>query len=140
MTASIIRLTGDEAYDLIYPECIAMLSELNQETMRRSMMNSRWVWVGREDEKVLGFWGLIPPTLLSDRAYLWLMTTPHMREHVFVFVRYSQRVVQEMLAEYPLIVGHCTAGQDKSFRWLRWLGAQFGEPIGQLVPFEIKAP
>jgi hypothetical protein len=140
MTVSIIRLTGAEAYDLIYPEYLATMSELNQETMQRSMRNSSTVWIGYEGNKVLGFWGLIPPTLLSDRAYLWLSTTRHMPEHVFIFVRYSQRVIEEMLQLYPLIVGHCAVGQAKSKRWLRWLGAEFGPVDGALIPFEIKAP
>lgn len=140
MSAAIKRTTGTEAYDLIFPDHLAMLPTVNQETMRRSMANSRWVWIGSEGSKILCVWGLIPPSLLSDRAYLWLFTTEHMREHVFLFVRYSQRAVREMLQVYPVIVGHAQVGADRSIRWLRWLGAQFGDPQGQLIPFEIRAP
>lgn len=139
MTAAISRLSGTAAYDLIYPRHLATLSELNQETMQRSMHNSSRVWVGSNDDAILCFWGLIPPTLLSDRAYLWLYTTEHLRAHQFMFIRHSQRMVEEMLQDFPIIVGHCAVGQDKSIRWLRWLGAIFGEPQGQLIPFEIKA-
>lgn len=139
MKAAIQRFSGPEAYGLIYPRCLATLSELNQETMQRSMNNSSHVWVGYSATDVLAFWGLIPPTLLSDRAYLWLYTTEHMQGHQFMFIRWSQRAVEEMLHEYPLIVGHCAVGATKSIRWLRWLHAQFEEPQGQLIPFTIKA-
>ena len=139
MTASIVRLPGAEAYDLIYPEYLATLDQVQQETMQRSMTNSSRVWVGSTDTDILCFWGLIPPSLLSDRAYLWLYTTPHMQAHQFMFIRHSQRMVEEMLQEFPLIVGHCVVGADKSIRWLRWLGAVFSEPQGQLIPFEIRA-
>ena len=139
MKAAIQRLSGPEAYDLIYPRCLATLSELNQETMQRSMNNSSHVWIGYSGTDILAFWGLIPPTLLSDRAYLWLYTTEHMRGHQFMFIRWSQRAVQEMLRQYPLIVGHAQLGAAKSIRWLRWLHAEFSEPQGQLLPFVIKA-
>lgn len=140
MTAAITRVTGAEAYDLIYPEHLSMLSEINQETMRRHMHNSARVWVGYEDDKVLCFLGLIAPSLLSDRAYLWLYTTEHLHSHIFVFIRYSQRLVAEMLEHYPVIVGHTEVSNIKAIRWLRWLGATFGEPQAEGVyPFEIKA-
>jgi hypothetical protein len=139
MSAAISRLLGAEAYDLIYPLCLATLSEVQQETMQRSMANSSRVWIGSNDTDILCFWGLIPPTLLSDRAYLWLYTTEHMQAHQFVFIRHSQRMVEEMLQEFPLIVGHCAVGARKSIRWVRWLGGVFGEPQGKLLPFEIKA-
>lgn len=140
MTAAILRLGGREAYDLIYPDYLAKLSSVDQEIMQRSMVSSSLVWIGYEDNKVLCYLGLIPPTLLSDRAYLWLNVTEHMHEHVFLFVRYSQRVVAEMLESYPTICGHTEIANYKAIRWLKWLGAQFGEPVNDLaLPFEIKA-
>jgi hypothetical protein len=68
MTASIIRLDGQEAYDLLSPEHLAMLPDIEQETMHRAIMNSSRVWMGMDDAKILAVWGLIPPTLLSDTA------------------------------------------------------------------------
>lgn len=139
MTTSILRLDGAEAYDLIYGEHLSTLGVMDQETIHRTMRNSSRVWLGLDDDKVLCVYGLIPPTLLSDRAYLWLYTTKHFTSHVFVFVRHSQRVVAEMLQEFPTIVGHGHVGSAKSLRWLRWLGAEFHEPQGKFIPFEIKA-
>lgn len=139
MTAHLLRIPGGEAYDLIYASCLSMLPDSDREIMHRYMVNSSRVWIGLEDDEVLCFLGLIPPTLLSDRAYLWLQTTAAMREHVFLFVRYSQKVIVEMLQQFPLIVGHCELSATKSVRWLRWLGAEFGDPEGQAIPFSIRA-
>lgn len=139
MTATIMKLTGAEAYDLIYPEHLAILSEIDQETMKRTMTNSSHVWMGFDGMAALALWGLIPPTLLSDRAYLWLYTTKHLRGHEFVLVRHSQRAVAEMLTQFPLIVGNTMADNLQGIRWLKWLGAQFFDsPTPGVLYFEIK--
>jgi hypothetical protein len=91
-----------------------------------------------DDDLVLGIWGLIPPTLLSDVAYLWLYTTPHLQSHMFMFIRHSQRAVAEIVEHYPLIVGHCLTNNPKAIRWLKWLGAEFNEPLGDIVSFSIR--
>jgi len=140
MTAQILSVSGAEAWDLIFPEFLAMLDSIQQETMRRTLGNSSHVWVGIEDGKILATWGVIPPTLLSDRAYLWMFHTSHLQKHVFIFVRHSQRMVQEALSLYPILVGHAVIDNDRAIRWLRWLGAEFGDPIqGKILPFEIRA-
>jgi hypothetical protein len=139
MTVSVQRLTGHDAYDLIFPDHLAKLSVVDQETMHKSMCNSSRVWLGCDDGMVVCVWGLVPPTLLSDKAYLWLYTTEHLRDHVFHLVRHSQRMVEEMLKEFPTLVGHCALASPKSIRWLKWLGAQFGDTHGQFISFTIRA-
>ncbi len=139
MTAIILRVGCAEAYDLLYPDHLAMLPVLEQESMHRAIMNSTRLWLGQDEGRVLAVWGLIPPTLMSDTAYLWLYTTKHLHQHSLILVRHSQRLVQSMLDDYPTIVGHGQVGARRSLRWLRWLGAEFGEPQGQFLPFTIKA-
>jgi hypothetical protein len=108
--------------------------------MERAMSNSSRVWIGADDDKIIAVWGLIPPTLMSDVAYLWLFTTEHLNAHTFTFARHSRRAIAMALDEFPIIVGHCKVGASHSIRWLRWLGAEFGEPIhGKAIPFTIKA-
>jgi hypothetical protein len=99
---------------------------------------SRQLWVGLIEGNVVCVWGLIPPTLLSSRAYLWLYTTDNLDGNEFLFVRHSQRAIEEMLKEYSVIYGHTEPGLPRTHRWLRWLGAQFGEQQNGLIPFEIR--
>lgn len=94
-------------------------------------------WVGCVDEEVACVWGLVPPTLLSTQAYLWLITTDLVTEHPFLFVRHSQMVVKNILKEYPVITGHAGVGEDRSIRWLRWLGARMFDPDKGRIPFVI---
>ena len=140
MTALIQQSSGAELYELISSNPTDTLTEEGLEIMYKTLQASATVWLGSADGKVLGFWGLVPPTLISNRAYLWLYTTKHLEEHVFMFVRHSQKVVEQVLQEYPEVVGHCVIGNDKAMRWLRWLGAEFGEPVdNRLLPFTIRA-
>lgn len=136
--AAIIRVNGDEAVDLISTEYLPMLAVMDQETIHRSIRNSTRIWAGLVGPDLVAMWGLIPPTLMSDTAYLWLITTAHLRQHQFVFIRHSQRAVEAMLAEYPEIVGHTLIENRRAQQWLRWLGAKFGDPINNTVyPFTI---
>ncbi len=95
-------------------------------------------WVGFIDSKPMAAWGLIPPSLMSDKAYLWLLTTDQVKGHEFLFVRHSQIFLESMLRRYPTIYGHCDVRQEKSIRWLRWLGARFDEPKGLRIEFSIR--
>jgi len=129
------KLSPSEAAKML--EGIAF-SEVEQKTMDFCLLMSTTIWGGYIEDKLICIWGVIPPTLMSYQAYLWLYTTDHLKEHQFIFVRHSQLVIEQVLKEYPSIVGHVVIGADKSIRWLKWLGAKFSEPQGKLIPFRIK--
>lgn len=95
------------------------------------------LWVGYINDRPVCSWGLVPPTLLSDKAYLWLYATPAVDDHKFMFVRHSQLVMEEMRTHYPSIYGVCEADNRRAIRWLKWLGAKFGPPFGAHIPFLI---
>lgn len=139
MTPIIRRTDANEAWDLIFPVYLSMLSVVEQETMRRSMQNSSHLWIAEAEGRVYALLGTIPPTLLSDTAYLWLYTTPDFASRARHFARISRRMIAEALGIYPSLWGHCIASAPRSIRWLRWLGADFHPPQGRAIPFELKA-
>ena len=95
------------------------------------------VFIGFIDGEFICCWGLIPPSFLSTQAYLW-MWAPEPIKHQFVFVRRSQLQIEKMLERYDSIVGHCKCNAYSAQRWLRWLGAEFGEVEGSVKPFVIR--
>lgn len=135
----IYSTNGPKLLDLIYAEHLAMLPDSAKDAMVRSLKNSPNAWVAYHDETLLGFCGLIPPTLLSETAYLWLYATAEFSKHRFLCARYSRHLIEDVLNHYPVVVGHCV-DRSPACKWLRWLGATFREPQGELIPFEIKAP
>ena len=114
------------------------LSEFERSTFDRCLFTSSNVWKGYVGDKLACVWGVIPPSLMSDRAYLWLWTSKAVEGNEFIFIRQSQRAVEEMLKLYPTLYGHVALGAESSKRWLRFLGARFGEPEGKAIPFQIR--
>jgi hypothetical protein len=128
------QVSAYEARDLVDG---IMFDDLGRVTMDYCLLMSVDIWAGFINDKLACIWGIIPPTLMSYQAYLWLYTTDTIKGHEFILVRHSQLVIDELLKVYPDIVGHATMGSDKSIRWLKWLGAKFGQPQGTNVPFRI---
>lgn len=100
---------------------------------------SAYSFCGKIDGQVACIWGLVPPTILSDSAHLWMWSNDLCDQHPFLLVRHSQVAVEKMLKMYPLIVGYCDQEQKRSRQWLTWLGAKVGPSFGRLAPFEIRA-
>lgn len=101
---------------------------------------SAFAWTGLINKEIACVWGLVPPTILSDSAYLWLLTTPVVDEHRFTFVRHSQMVIEGLFEQFPIITGHVLADHTRSKRWLKWLGVKFMPAVGEgrLIPFELR--
>jgi hypothetical protein len=108
------------------------------EVLKECLYRSTVRWVAYVDDKPAVVWGLAPRTTLSDQAYLWMLTTSIAAEHKFMLVRYSQRFVEDALKYYSALFGHVEAGNFSAKRWLRWLGAEFGESDGKQVKFVIR--
>lgn len=135
MTVSIQPLVGQSIANLI---AFATGYNLDLRSLEFCQQMSAECWTGYVGDQLICCWGLIPPSLLSDQAYLWMHTTPEVKDHQFLLVRHSQRVIEGVLSRYTRITGHCVIGETNSIRWLRWLGAEFAEPDSGLLPFIIR--
>lgn len=125
MTVHIEPLVGNPISNLI-----SLATGFNLDAKESGMLEfcqslSAEVWSGYVDDRLICCWGLIPPTLLSNQAYLWMHSTPAIRDHQFILVRHSQRIIEKMLERYDRIIGDCRIGAVDSIRWLKWLGAEF---------------
>jgi hypothetical protein len=92
------------------------------------------------DDQPVAAWGLVPPSLLGDHAYLWLHCTPRIDEYKFMFIRRSQIEIQYLRSLYPTIHGVCEIGNTRAIRWIKWLGGRFGDHVGNHIPFVIETP
>lgn len=95
------------------------------------------VWAGYVDGELEACWGVIPPSFMSDRAYLWLLDLP--MKHPLIVARHSREVIRALARRWDLH-GHCLERAEGSCRWLRWLGAEFDPPTKGFIPFTIRRP
>jgi hypothetical protein len=109
-----------------------------RQTLLQCIGMSQTIYQAKINGEIACIWGLVPPTVMSIQAYIWLYTTEVADHHTFILARHSQMMTQKMLKDYDAIVGHCRIGDDRATRWMRWLGAEFGPFQAQLVPFIIR--
>jgi hypothetical protein len=124
--------------DLIHRSAVAHIPGA-EEIFKECIWRSIEIRQGLVDGKVACAWGLIPPTILSNTAYLWLLTTDIIAEHKFLFIRHSQRYIEETLKKYPTIIGDVIGHNPPARKWIQWLGGEFGPAINGRTPFTIKA-
>lgn len=137
MTVAVTKECDLSIRDIIYNSPVRDAPNA-EEILRRCILRSEEVRYGYHDGSLACVWGLIPPTIMSDTAYLWLLTTNIATEHKFLFVRHSQRYIEEALKVYPRIVGDANASDESAKKWLRWLGAEFEPPFGGRMNFVIR--
>lgn len=115
------------------------MTEAEEKLIDQCQKLSFETWAGFCDERLVCAWGIVPPTVLSNTVYLWMHTTPAIEDRQFIFVRHSQIVIEKILKDYEMIVGHVKADEKKSRKWLQWLGAEF-EPskLDGMLAFRIK--
>ncbi len=98
-------------------------------TLRKWLYMSEEAWSCYYNDEIACAWGFYPTSMVSDRAYLWMITTGLVLEHKFIFIRHSQLVVEEALKKYSVVVGTVRHDNAKAKRWLKWLGATFPGPV-----------
>jgi hypothetical protein len=93
-----------------------------EKIIRGAVKDASYTFTAMIDNEPACMWGIYQQTMLSDTAYMWLITTPLIEKHQFVFARRSQIYLQGLKQHFNVIQGHVDARFSRSIRWLRWLG------------------
>lgn len=109
-----------------------------------SFEKSAIVWTGLIDGRPEAMFGVAPMSLLGNNGTAWLLGTPELGKIPRTFMIESRAFVRAMLEVFPVVINFVDQRNAPSLRWLRWLGAKFGEaqPYGALglpfIPFEMR--
>jgi hypothetical protein len=71
--------------------------------------------------KPVAMFGLVEQN--KDTANIWLLGTPGLAKIKKSFIILSVEIIKEFLAEYPTLWAQVDRRYQKTFRWLKWLGA-----------------
>ncbi|GAB5471420.1 MAG: hypothetical protein Kilf2KO_44500 [Rhodospirillales bacterium] len=106
--------------------------------IEESIRVSSQVWSGLVDGEMVAIFGLRRPSLLSDRAYPWLLGTNAVARHPRPFLRLSKAAVADWRTRFRLLENYVDARNAAAIRWLAWLGFTIhpARPYGaQGLPF-----
>lgn len=138
MTVVLSKMTEADRKQLLDFKLGPNLTRNQIDTFTQFVRASAVVWHVVKDGRCLTIAGVMPPTISSNAAYLWMYIVEADDQVEFLTVRHSKRVIEETLKDYPLIVGHCQRGNDRAIRWIKWLGGIFGDYEYDFIPFRIE--
>lgn len=102
-----------------------------------SITRSAEAWVWEVDGEPACMVGIVMRSIIAGPALGWLFTTQAVERHKRTFWVGSKRMLDQMLATYGRIEGHCDARFLSSVQWLERLGFTLDEePMDFMgVPF-----
>ena len=121
MIVTIERVSSFNLRNLLGYDCSEERLRIHLDCLTRSTA----IWLGRADGVEACAIGVIPQTVFSERAYLWSITTRICEQHPLRFIRWSRKVIDEILPLYPHLFGLCGCDNASGRQWLEWLGAKF---------------
>ena len=80
-----------------------------------------WSVVGTEEEYVIGMFGSVP-TLDRDYGVAWLLSSEELFNYKKEFIKQSPEWVDEMGKGYRYLYNWVDCRNEKSIKWLRYLG------------------
>jgi hypothetical protein len=99
-----------------------------------SLKTSTISFTGLADGKVICMFGHCLPTVLSDEAQPWLLSSREITHHARAFLRLNRQYIAGLRAQFRLLHGFVCETNTVSIRWLRWLGFTIDEEIRYPAP------
>ena len=78
-------------------------------------------------ERPIAMFGIVPHTLLSSKASVWLLASPDLMKIKGAFLKNSRKFIKYFLSYYRLLENFVDMQNMDSRRWLKWCGAEFGQ-------------
>lgn len=92
-----------------------------------------------KDNEPIAMFGIVPDSILSYNATIWLLGTPKIISVQLAFAKYSKYFIHMMFDYYPVLSNYVDVMNRKTIRWLKWCGAKFSlaRPYGiEQQPFQ----
>lgn len=96
--------------------------------LNKEIAESQYCFTGTVGGKMAVIWGIKQPSLISDTAHLWAITTTLVDKYPFVFLRHSREFISQMESQYRILNGYVIDDYERSKKWLRWLGFAIEPP------------
>ena len=75
-----------------------------------------------DDENVYAIGGF-------DNHNVWMLCTDLVKTNKILFLRSTKKVLQDVMKKEGYLKNYVWLGNDLHIKWLKWMGAEFEEPI-----------
>lgn len=99
------------------------------EELLTELLATSEAWIAKLDGKIACVWGVRPAESPIDPAFLWLITTNLINTVPVCMARESAKFVYKALYRWGVLEGWVLVENERSQRWLKWLGFSLGEPF-----------
>jgi len=101
-----------------------VVAETEEEALRQAVQGSRDVWSGFANNKLVLMYGVRLISIISNHAYLWMITTTLAEKHWVTFIRASTLFTYELLHQYDKVSVISPLKSHTSQKWLKYIGFQ----------------
>ena len=106
-------------------ECYHASNEAFRDTLVNEFNNTYCLY-DADAQEVYAIWGVDKEEIES---VIWMLCTDKVEEKPITFLRYCKKYIEGLLDQHPLMHNYVWLGNYLHVKWLKWMGARFGEII-----------
>lgn len=72
-------------------------------------------------------WGVEDTEDIDD--IIWMLCTDKVEKHPVAYLRFCKEYLKGLLKDHKILCNYVWLGNDLHVKWLKWMGAKFGETI-----------
>lgn len=110
------------------------LTSQDSKTMKEFFNQSEEISAGRINGELICLWGMIPASLLSDKAYIWSYAFPAVARHPKTFLKVAKGIIAQYLKAYPILICHCA----QKVTFVKHIGGELVHDFGPYSTYIIK--
>jgi hypothetical protein len=99
-----------------------VVANTEEEALRQAVAGSRDVWSGFANNKLVLMYGVRLISIISNHAYLWMITTELAEKHWVTFIRATTLFAWELLHQYDKLTVISPMKSHTSQKWLKYIG------------------
>lgn len=100
-----------------------------ENSLRLSLMLSKYAKTIMIDDKPIGMFGVTPLSVITGNGVPWLLGTSELENISIQFLKNCKKYVGEMCQNFYYLENYVDARNKVSIQWLKWLGFVILEPV-----------
>lgn len=88
------------------------------------LQSSDCAYICKHDGKPLSAFGVVRTNPFAKIGIIWMLSTVETAQHKVFVGKKTREGIRAFLSDWDYLYNYIDAGNDKTIRWLRWLGAR----------------